>query len=399
MASDRVRILVRALLLVVTGAAGALAWSHDLYATAWLALLAAIWLAALGLNETTRPALLPPPPIPPSPRQEDHRRLTAYLDLSPAPLVALEPEGRLRVVNRAARRLLAAEDIVADPPASLIAALAGTRPGRTGRIELAGPSETHSFALATGDLAIAGRMTRIGALIDIDAALKAAEATALRELVQVLSHEIVNALTPIASLADTACAMLDDPVPPLHNIREAIGTVSRRAASLHRFGESYRALAKLPAPVPGRIPVPGFVEDIERLFAIRWPHIARTIDLREAPAYVLADADQLTAALWAVLQNAAEALMSCPEPHVTLEIRGLIDRTTITVADTGPGISEADGADIFRPFFTTKAEGTGIGLALARQILRGHGGDLALVPSLRGACFEMSLPSLATQSV
>ena len=108
-------------------------------------------------------------------------------------------------------------------------------------------------------------MTRIGALIDIDAELKAAEAAALRDLVQVLSHEIVNALTPIASLAETAVAMLDDPDPTLPKVRDAVETVARRAASLHRFGESYRALAKLPAPSVERIPLAGFVSDLAAL--------------------------------------------------------------------------------------------------------------------------------------
>ncbi len=394
MASDRVRAMLRALVIAAAGAAGAIAATRGLYATTALAALLAIWIAALNLVDTGQRPPLPPLPTPVPAGEEERRRLNAYLDLSPAPLVALD-DGRLRVVNRAARRLLGASDLVADPPDGLVAALSDTRPGRTATIDIGHATAVRSFALATGDLALAGRMTRIGALIDIDAELKAAEAAALRDLVQVLSHEIVNALTPIASLAGTAVAMLDDPDPALPQVRDAIETVARRAASLHRFGESYRALARLPMPSPKRIPLPGFVNDLTALFTIRWPTIAFTTDLQRAPAYLSADPDQLTAALWAVLQNAAEALHDTQDARVTLAVSALVDQTQITMTDNGPGIAAGNTDDIFRPFFTTRTEGTGIGLALARQILRGHNGDLTLARSEAGMTrFAAMLPSL-----
>ncbi|MES3152765.1 sensor histidine kinase [Sphingomonas faeni] len=386
--------MLRALIVAATGAVGAVAAMRGLYATALLAALIAVWIAALDLIDTRPRPPLPPPLATVSDRDEERRRLNAYLDLSPAPLVALD-DGRLHVVNRAARRLLGASDFVVEPPEGLVAALADTRPGRTATIEIGHDGDVRSFALATGDLALAGRMTRIGALIDIDAELKAAEAAALRELVQVLSHEIVNALTPIASLAETAVAMLDDPEPALPRVRDAIETVARRAASLHRFGESYRALAKLPAPSVERISLAGFVSDLAALFTTRWPTITFTTDLLDAPAYLLADPDQLTAALWAVLQNAAEALHDLPNARVTLTISAFVGQTQFTMTDTGPGIPAVDQADIFRPFFTTKTEGTGVGLALARQIFRGHNGDLGLAHSLPGRTrFEGTIPSV-----
>ncbi len=394
MASERIRGMLCMLAIAAAGAAGAVAAMRGLYATALLAALMAVWIAMLDVVDAApRQQPLPARAPPVSPDDEDRRRLTAYLDLSPAPLVALD-DGRLHVVNRAARRLLGASDLVADPPEALIAALSKTRPGRTATIEIGHDADVRSFALATGDLALAGRMTRIGALIDINAELKAAEAAALRDLVQVLSHEIVNALTPIASLAETAVAMLDDPEPVLTNVREAIETVARRAASLHRFGESYRALAKLPAPMPERISPTSFVNDLATLFMTRWPTITFTADLQAAPAYLRADPDQLTAALWAMLQNAAEALCDTPAPRVTLTVVASVGQTQIIMTDNGLGIPVKDRDEIFRPFFTTKKEGTGIGLALARQILRGHGGDLSLVAVEAGDTrFEGVIPS------
>lgn len=395
MGSDAARGGLRSVTLVLTGGIIALAAMRGLYATALLATMVALWMAVRSVVEQRVPAPLPPPPAPPDTDAdaETLQRMTAYLDLSPAPLVSLDA-GRLRAVNRAARRLFGANDLVPDPPASLCAALLDTRPGRTARIDLDDAGDIRSFALATSDLTVCGRMLRIGALIDIDSALKAAEAAALRELIQVLSHEIVNALTPIASLATTAVAMLDDPGPPLPQVREAIETVARRAASLHRFGESYRALARLPLPVPRRIAVAGFASDLALLFTARWPAIGFVLETDEAPALVAIDPDQVTAALWAVLQNAAEALGDTPTAEIRLRVEAQVGRTLIRIVDTGPGIAAQDASDIFRPFFTTKPDGSGIGLALARQILRGHGGDLILASSRPGrTAFEATIPA------
>lgn len=392
MAFSRSRRALHGALLALSGGAAALTGNHGLYATALLAALVAVWIVAFDSGDQTVPVAAQPPLPAAVEDRETRQRLTAYLDLSPAPLVALD-DGRLRVVNRAARQLLGASDLVAEPPAVLVAALLNTRPGRTATIELEDVSGARSFALATGDLALSGQVMRIGALIDIDAELKAAEATALRELVQVLSHEIVNALTPIASLADTAAAMLADPVPDMPQIREAIETVARRAASLHRFGESYRSLARLPPPVPQRIVVTQLANDLAALFATRWPAIELQVLTADAPAQISVDPDQLTGALWAVLQNAAEALGDTPEPRIEFDIRQLVQRALIVIVDNGPGVAAADEVDIFRPFFTTKAEGTGVGLSLARQILRAHGGDLALASSHPGATiFEATIP-------
>jgi two-component system nitrogen regulation sensor histidine kinase NtrY len=116
MASDQVRGMLRALVIAAAGAGGAVAAMRGLYATALLAALITVWIAALDLvDRGPRRPPAPPPPAPVFPGEEERRRLNAYLDLSPAPLVALD-DGRLRVVNRAARRLLGASDLVADPP-------------------------------------------------------------------------------------------------------------------------------------------------------------------------------------------------------------------------------------------------------------------------------------------
>ena len=249
MASDRVRAMLRALVIAAAGAAGAIATTRGLYANALLAALIAVWVAALNLIDIgQRAGRYRRHPPPSSDGEEERRRLTAYLDLSPAPLGGARRRPAT-AVNRAARRLLGASDLVADPPT-------GSSP-RSPTPAPAAPPRSTSGRRRRPELRAGHR--RSGARGPDDADRRAdrhrcrtegRRSRRVARLVQVLSHEIVNALTPIASLAETAVAMLDDPDPALPQVREAIETVARRAASLHRFGESYRALARLPAPVP-----------------------------------------------------------------------------------------------------------------------------------------------------
>jgi two-component system, NtrC family, nitrogen regulation sensor histidine kinase NtrY len=379
--------LLRGALLLLAGAAFALAWGAGLYASALVSGLVALWGIATGIVEARRPQLVPvaaPMPAPDPAHRE--RRLTALLDLSPAPIVTLDGEGRLHAINRAARRLFGASDLIADPPALLAEAI-GDAAGRAATVAIGG----RSYALTTSDFALGGAQSRLAALIDIDAELKAAEAATLRDLVQVLSHEIVNALTPIASLSRTAADMLEDEAPALPALRDAVGTVARRAAGLQRFGEAYRSLARLPAPAFAPLDLRAVAADLARLFATRWPDLPLSFE-DGAPIRLQGDADQLSAALWALLQNAAEAVGAGGAGRVGLSLSRDERAAQWQVWDNGPGVAPGDRGAIFRPFFTTKPQGSGVGLALARQILLAHGGDLALVEGEGGARFEATLP-------
>lgn len=379
--------LLRGILLLLAGGAFAAAWGAGLYASALVSALAALWGLVTGIVEAQRPKLVPvaaPTPAPDPAHRE--RRLTALLDLSPAPIVTLDGEGRLTAINRAARRLFGAADLVADPPALLVEAI-GDASGRAATVAIGG----RSYALTTSDFALGGAQSRLAALIDIDAELKAAEAATLRDLVQVLSHEIVNALTPIASLSRTAADMLEEPAPPIPALRDAVGTVARRAEGLQRFGEAYRSLARLPAPRFAPLDLREGAEDLARLFATRWPDLPLVFEAATS-LRLQGDADQLSAALWALLQNAAEAVGEGAGGKVGLSLWRDERAAYWLVWDNGPGVTEADRGAIFRPFFTTKPQGSGVGLALARQILLAHGGDLTLLEGEGGARFEAMLP-------
>ena len=387
--------LIPSIVLFLLGGAALFAAEHGLWANLVLALLFALWLCAAIAIRARRDAQVPPPPALPAHLAEqarEQRRLTAYLNLSPAPLVTLDGDGRLFAVNRAARRLFGCEDRIPDPPPGLAEAIAAAAPGRSASVRLDRDGEDRSFALATADLAAGGIGQRIAALVDIDAELRAAEASALRDLLQVLSHEIMNALTPIASLGRTAAEMLGDRADPaLEPARDAVETVARRAEGLQRFTTAYRDFARLPPPRLARIPLRPLIDDLARMAVARWPGLRLTVDADRAPPFVRADPDQLHAALWAIVQNAAEA--TGEKGTVRLSATAVPEGVALAVTDDGVGIPPDHHDMIFRPFFTTRPAGSGVGLALVRQIAHGHYGTVGVESRPGCTTFVLNLPA------
>ena len=324
------------------------------------------------------------------------RLLASLLDQTPAPLLTRDRSDVVQARNRAARVLFRTDDRVLDPPADLLEALrAGSGPGRL----TAGVGEAaarRTYAVSLSDLATAEGPLRLAVLLDIEPDIRTAEASTLRELMQVLSHEIMNALTPVASLAATAQDLLADGSPAAASqAAEAVGVLARRAEGLARFADSYRAMARLPPPTLAPVSLTALADEAARLFRSRWAGVELRVSPPQPDIRMELDADQIMPAVLNLLSNAAEAAReAAAEPQVALSVASARDGgVRLSVTDNGPGVDEADAEQVFKPFFTTKATGTGVGLSFARQVARGHGGDLVLLDPApgRGAQFEMRL--------
>ncbi len=365
-------VIAASIALVACGIIGTVAWQGGLWASLTGAVLVALWLCILNRWAVARPrhAALPATV---AAGDTEAMVLRVLLDAAPTPLVRIEGD-TARALNRAARRLFATDDAILPVPAGLgDAAVSHMRhEGRGWRID--------RVALADG--------RSVAALIDIEQEERAAEARATAELIQVLGHELLNGLAPIASLAESGAAAMErrDVDPDL--LREILGTLARRAEGLQRFTEAYRALARLPEPTRHPVSMRAMADDLARLFRGRWPGIELTVEADDIAWPI--DRDQVSQALWAILQNAAEAVGATPEAWVALRMRATDTGLAIEVEDNGPGIAPDSAARIFRPFHTTKPEGTGIGLSLARQIALAHGGTLTLEPG-NGARFRLML--------
>lgn len=308
--------------------------------------------------------------------------LRMLLDAAPTPLLEVEG-GTARAINRAARRHFATDDRILPVAAGLLdrSATHLRHEGRSWRIDRVEARD-------------AGPERMVVALIDIEQEERAAEVRATAELIQVLGHELLNGLAPIVSLAESGLAAVNmaegDPV----LLSEILGTLARRADSLQRFTEAYRTLARLPEPTLRSTSISELAEDLARLFAGRWPSVPLSVEVPAGSSWSL-DRDQISQAIWALLQNAAESALANSDRPAHVFLSGYVTATglAIEVRDNGDGVPPATADLIFRPFHTTKPNGTGIGLSLARQIAHTHGGALTLQISPM-TTFRLFVPKL-----
>lgn len=363
--------------LIGCGAIGVAAWHHGLWGTFAGTIVAAIWLATLN-GWPSMPSTPAAKAVEQDADAEDAMVLRVLLDSAPTPLLSVDA-GTVRALNRAARSLFATDDRVLPPPPALLARdpLRCRYEGRTWRIDRV-------------DVARGARM--VVALIDIEQEERTADARATAEMIQVLGHEVLNGLAPIVSLAESGLAAATSSGTGNALLSEILGTLARRAEGLQRFTEAYRALARLPEPMRQPVSVAELVGDIARLFEGRWPAVRLTVDVAGDPTTML-DRDQLSQALWAILQNAAEAATG-DLPEVSLTTHQSPAGLVIDITDNGAGILPGETERIFRPFHTTKPDGSGIGLSLARQIVHAHGGSLTLVRPVP-ATLRLVLPTIA----
>ncbi len=359
--------------LFACGAVGAHAINAHLPALTLVALLAGTGLTFSATATAGRLRRLPP--VYDGTRAERTLRwLGAIVDRAPTPLIGIEGD-RLTALNRAARALFETDDLIAPPP-SLADALADIDSSAT---TLALDGSERRFQVAVSEVDGLGR---IASLTDITAELRVAQSAATRELMRVLGHEVLNGMTPIASLAATAAELAHAPDGDGSALTAAIDTIARRAAGLVRFTQGFRELARLPPPERTHVLLKLIFDDIARLFAEHWPssNLMLSIHLAQDNLSVFADADQLSAALWALIDNAAHAI-GARNGMIRLVAAPGSSNVTIKVADDGPGVADAHRHAIFAPFFSTRPTGTGVGLSLARDIFRAHAGELDLLPT------------------
>jgi PAS domain S-box-containing protein len=316
------------------------------------------------------------------------RTVMADIDVA---VFAFDDDERLRLVNSAGERLLGhvAERLLgrtADQ-VGLADCLVGESP-RT--MDVTFPGGAGRWEVRRGSFRQNGRPHTLLVLADVTKALREEELQAWRRLVRVLSHEINNSLAPIKSIAGSLQTLLDRAVragDADSDIRRGLSVIGGRSEALIRFMSAYARLARLPAPQRVPLDVGTWVRRVAAL-ETRLP-----VRVDGGPATIVrADGDQLDQLLINLVRNAVDAAL---ETGGGVCIRWTRQNGTISimVEDDGPGLPSS--ANLFVPFFTTKPQGSGIGLVLSRQIAEAHGGSLSL-ENRRGAAgciatFRLSL--------
>ena len=212
-------------------------------------------------------------------------------------------------------------------------------------------------------------------LADVSLPLQEEEQAAWKRLIRVLGHELSNSLAPIKSIAGSLLArvdVMDGEADTLRDFRRGLGVVESRADALHRFVQSYRLLAQLPPPHLKSVMLPLLLERVV-LLEQRLP-----VEIEAGPSVALhADPDQLEQMFINLLANAVDSTLANHAQRVRVTWKIADASAWVSIEDSGLGIANAE--NLFVPFYTTKPKGSGVGLALAQQIARAHGGEIRLV--------------------
>ena len=315
------------------------------------------------------------------------RYLAAIVDDSPSALLALDENGRIEMLNKAARQLFSRQplarraDLAALGPE--LAAAADLPPGTRKVTRLLIDGVPHRAIFASAHVARLDRGVTILSILPVQSELGALEVAAQADLVRVLTHEIMNSLTPVTSLARSSAEMValaEQQGAELGDARVATETVARRAEGILRFVESYREFAQTPEVRRRSFAALPWAEELLRLSLASADerHVGAVLEVDPQTLKLNADPELLAQALLNLLRNAFRVTADVAKPVIVLAIsRQPGGRYRIEVRDNGPGIPAERRDDVFLPFYTTHKGGSGVGLSFARQVALAHGGSIS----------------------
>jgi two-component system nitrogen regulation sensor histidine kinase NtrY len=310
-------------------------------------------------------------------------------------LIALQRNGDVELINTAAKRLLKVPRLknvksLEEFSKPLVEKLLHLRSKEKALVKVYDNGELLYLALYATEFRLGGQDISLVSIQNIQSELEKTEIEAWQKLIRVLTHEIMNSITPISSLASTMTELIgddstslsSDPEPDqetLDDMRQAIKTIQKRSQGLLHFVDAYRNLTLIPQPNFQIFPLQELFGRVEKLMQanIEEKGIDFKATVEPKSLEMTADPELIEQVLINLLLNALQALDQRPEPEIRLD--ALLDdrgRINIQIKDNGPGISKENLDKIFIPFFSTKDGGSGIGLSFSRQIMRLHKGTI-----------------------
>ncbi|WP_457096792.1 sensor histidine kinase [Lysobacter sp. P5_B9] len=316
--------------------------------------------------------------------------LDTMVQNTPVAMLLVDPSRHIVLGNIAARKLLGEgkrlegltfDALLEHAPEALREAF---ERGGDGMFTVGDADNEDIYHLARRHFRLNGRRHELVLLRLLTAELRRQEVQTWKKVIRVISHELNNSLAPIASLAHSGAELLRRG--QLERLPTALATIEDRARHLEGFIRDYARFAKLPSPRLESIPWPRFVAQLRS-------QVEFTYDGPESPdAIARIDVAQLEQALINLLKNAHESGSKAGD--VALSLRRLPEYWRVDVLDRGSGMNEAVLANALLPFYSTKRHGTGLGLALAREIAEAHGGRIALLNRDGGGlCVSLVLPA------
>ena len=309
-------------------------------------------------------------------------------------LLVTTAEGHVEWTNRATADLIGYVphhiDQLSAIDATLPPALRQMLPGRSLQLHLRKGTPDEAHLVADVSLYTTGHRTlHIYSIRNIREVLEDNEQQSWQKLIRVLTHEIMNSLTPIISLSETLEGYLPEETDIL---RQGLQTIHRRSDGLLEFMKNYRKVALVPQPQIAEVSAADLVNPLIPLF-VSTECITYRFALQHPETLLHIDRTQMEQVLINLLKNATEACADMPHAVVTVtdSMEPTTNRYLLHVTDNGPGILPEVQERIFIPFFTTKPQGSGIGLALSKQIVHLHGGALRVVSNVESTCFTVKI--------
>jgi nitrogen fixation/metabolism regulation signal transduction histidine kinase len=313
-------------------------------------------------------------------------------------ILTFKRDGSIQIINTAAKRLLkvsraeTVEDL-REVDDALVDAFLKLKTGGRELIRLKTGDETLQLSIFAIELTLRDEEVKLISMSNIQSELDEKEMEAWQNLVRVLTHEIMNSVTPISSLAGIVEEELDRKIRHEQDIKnEELGdmhlslqTISRRSAGLIRFVKEFRNLTHIPKPKLAEIPVKPLLEEMAMLHKKELADrgVAISCSVEPENLFILADKTMIEQVLINLIKNAIQAFDEQPDKRIDLVARSNEKgRAVISVKDNGSGIDNEAMEKIFIPFFSTKKTGSGIGLSLSKQIMLQHEGRITVKSKL-----------------
>lgn len=328
-------------------------------------------------------------------KEEHFRFLQTIIDHVGIALIAFNPDGEVELINSAAKKLLKiprlgnTNDMEAISP-NLAEKLSNISPGDKDLVKLKQGDDLLQLSIYATGFILRRQQLILVAMQNIQSELEEKEMVSWQNLIRVLTHEIMNSITPIASLASTAngllkgnkeCKVPEELNEVITDVGHAVKTIEKRSKGLITFIDNYRKLTRIPKPDFEIVQVKDLFERVKSLMG---DQIAKTAirfksEIDPQSLSITADPALIEQVLINLCKNSVEAVNGVSHPKIKLKAgTDGLGNPVIKVIDNGKGITEEVAERIFIPFFTTKPEGSGIGLSLSRQIIRLHKGTIGV---------------------
>lgn len=333
-----------------------------------------------------------------SAQEERCRYFETLLDTVDTCMLVVDKEGQVLWMNRAGVQDLCGHTIhqleeLKGLNADFPLILETLQPGVVKVVRIYKEEFMQDMAVTVTEYSTNQTVLRLVNLKNIRSILEENEMEAWQKLVRVLTHEIMNSITPIISLSDTLCERaLQQGLEEESLMLQGMKTIHRRSKGLLGFVENYRKLSRLASPILSPVKVGDWLGDIKKLFASSPVNYIYKIE--DENLKLMIDRSQMEQVLINLLKNAGEACDGQEHPQVMVETSYSAEKHIfqLLVKDNGCGILPNVLDKIFIPFFTTKPTGSGIGLSLCKQILTLHGGSLQVTSEVgKGSCFTLKL--------